>query len=286
MTSQMSSQSNSYRTTAAGRSYVGHFHDQDLYPSSEIDPPEEAEYALLQVSRTAAQYGFSTLFHAALALAEQHDMQSQRELVCFAEDGGLAKFIGLACRKDIKRAIQLTKSCAQLDKTLCEVSREVYRAEWKEWVSQAGIRMPLGRFSLEHVQSFEVTTLYTAWRGKAPFLCSLLESLALRKDDALREDETWDINDKRRKDYRRRCRHIVMAISCIGALRSQQVNVVQGILSYFMYACRVPKRVIMILNKWGLTVSYSSVHHAVRAIGQCPGGTDSLTGQDNRFGRI
>lgn len=282
----MSSQSNSSRTTAAGRSYVGHFHDQDLYPSSEIDPPEGAEYGLLQMRRTAAQHGFPTLFHAALALAEQHDVQSERELVCFAKDGGLAKFIELACRKDVKTAIHSTTSCVQLNNTLCEVSREAYRAEWKEWVSQAGIRMPLDRFSLEHVQSFEVTTLYTAWRAKAPFLCSLLESLASRKGDALREDKTWHINDKRRKDYRRRCRHIVMAISCIGALYSQQVNVVQGMLSYFMYACRVPKRVIMILNKWGLTVSYSSVHHAVRAIGQCPGGKDSLTGQDNRFGRI
>jgi hypothetical protein len=286
MTSQMSSQSNSSRTTAAGRSYAGHFHDQDLYRSSEIDPPEGAEYALLQVSRTAAQYGFPTLFHAALALAEQHNEQSQRELVCFAEDGGLAEFIGLACRKDIMGAIQSPESRAQLNEELCEVSREVYRAEWKGWVSQAGIRTPFKRFSLEHVQSFEVTTLYTTWRTKAPFLCSLLESLASRKDGAQREDETWDINDKRRKDYRRRCRHIVMAISCIGALRSRQVNVVQGMLSYFMYACRVPKRVIMILNKWGLTVSYSSVHHAVRAIGQCSGGTDWLTGQVNRFGRI
>jgi hypothetical protein len=64
---------------------------------------------LLQVSRTAAQYGFPTLFHAALALAEQHDKQSQRELVCFAEDGGLAEFIGLAYRKDIKGAIRSPK---------------------------------------------------------------------------------------------------------------------------------------------------------------------------------
>jgi hypothetical protein len=282
----MSSQSTSSRTTAAGRSYVGHFHDQDLYPSSEIDPPEGAEYALLQVRRTAAQHGFPTLFHAALALAEQQDMQCQRELMGFAEDGGLAKFIGLACRKDVTKAIQSPTSCAQLKKTLCEVSREVYRAEWKEWLSQPGLRMPLRRFSLEHVQSFEVVNLYTAWRAKAPLLCSLLETLASRKDEAQREDETWHISDKRRKDYRRLCRHIVIAISCIGALRSRQVNVVQGMLSYFLYACRVPKRVIMILNKWGLTVSYSSVHHAVRAIGHCPGGTHSLTSQANRFGKI
>jgi hypothetical protein len=282
----MSSQSNNSRKTASGRSYSGHFHDTDRYRSSEIDYPEGPEYALLQVRRTAADNEYPTLFHAALALAKQDDEQSRRELVRFAEDGGLAEFIGLACRKDIMGGIQSTDNRARLNEVLCDRSREVYRAEWKEWMSQDGIRIPLQKFSLEHIQSFEVTSLYTAWREKAPLLCSLLESLASGKDGAEMEDDTWDINDKRRKEYRRMCRHIVMALSCIGALRSRQVNVVQGMLSYFLYVCRVPKRVIMILSKWGLTVSYSSVHEAVRAIGQCPGRTESLTDKGNRFGRI
>jgi hypothetical protein len=124
MTSQMFSQSNSSRTTTTGRSYADHFHDQDLYRSSEIDPPEGAEYALLQVSRTAAQYGFLTLFHATLALAEQHDEQSQRELVCFTEDSGLVEFIGLACRKDVKGAIESPESRAQLNEALYKMFRK------------------------------------------------------------------------------------------------------------------------------------------------------------------
>jgi hypothetical protein len=260
----MSSQ-HSARTT-----FTGSYHEQSQLPSSELDPPEGAEWDLLQVTQTAAVNGFQTLFHAALALAERDDEASKRELVRFAEDGSLAKFIGLACRKDIRDAMRSIESGAELNEALCEASQEVYKAEWTEWMKQEGIRTPLKRFSLEHIQLFNVETLYAAWRTKAPFLSLLFETMALGKTNTQTLDEAWDINDKRRRDYRRRCRHITMAISCIGALRSRRVNVVQGMLSYFMYACRVPKRVIMILNKWGVTVSHSSVHRAVRAIGQSP----------------
>jgi hypothetical protein len=248
--------------------FTASYHEQSQLLSSELDPLEGVEWDLLQVTRTAAANSFPTLFHAALALAERDDAASKQDLVRFAEDGSLAKFIGLACRKDMRDTIRSIESVGELNEALCEASQEVYKAEWKEWMKQEEIRTPLKSFSLKHIQSFNVETLYAAWRTKAPFLSSLFETMALRKKSTQTVDEAWDINDKRRKHYRRRCRHIAMAICCVGALRSQRVNIVQGMLSYFMYACRVPKRVIMILNKWGVTVSYSSVHRAVRAIGQ------------------
>jgi hypothetical protein len=270
----MTSQS-STRTTASGRTYPDHFHDQDLYRSSEIDPPEGSEYALLQVSKAATDNGFKSIFHAALALAQQGDPASQDQIVDFAEDGSLRDLIELLCRKDIRLAYLSAGTRSDLEELLCETAGTIYLEEWRKWIRQRGIRMPLKDFSLEHVQSFNIETLYAGWRDKAPRLFSLFEGMASGKDSqdwpasAVRSVDVsaGNINEKVRKNYRRRCRHIVMAISGIGALSSHRINLVPGIISYFMYSCRVPKRVITILNKWGITVAYSSVHQAVRGIG-------------------
>jgi hypothetical protein len=187
--------------------------------------------------------------------------------VRFAEDGSLVKFIGSACPSNTQDTMQSIESVGELNEALCEASQEVYTAEWKEWMNQEGIRTPLKSFSLKHIESFDVETLYAVWRTKALFLSSLFETMASGKKSTQMVDETWDINDKCRKRYHCQCRHIAMAI-CFRALHSHRVNIIQGILSSFMYACRVPKRVIMILNKWGVMVSYASVHRAVSAIGQ------------------
>jgi hypothetical protein len=67
------------------------------------------------------------------------------------------------------------------------------------------------------------------------------------------------------KEYRRWCRHIVVAISILAQLRSWHINVFQGILAYFLYANRVPKRVIMTLNHLGLIVSCSSLNSTLKS---------------------
>ena len=49
-------------------------------------------------------------------------------------------------------------------------------------------------------------------------------------------------------------------------LRSRRINVMQGVLTYYLYASKVPKRVITILNRFGITVSYQSLQLALESI--------------------
>ena len=254
------------RTTASGRAYPGSFYE-DPYKN-------ELQHALEQVSKAAARYGFKSIFDAALNLAEHQEAASKHQLTEFAEDGGLSRLIKAACRKDIQTSIKLAEALRDLKSALCETAAPVYLEEWRGWIAQKGIRRLLKEFSLEYVQSFNVEPLYAGWRRVAPLLCSLFEGMAQGK-----ASKGWPMphpdpsnvhlstNDKRLKEYRRHCRHIVMALSIMGALSSRQINLVQGIIAYFMYSCRVPKRVITILHKWGIAVAYSSVRQAVQAMG-------------------
>lgn len=258
------------RTTASGRKVHGNYNAKSFLDPSGQNTPEGIEWRLEQLGRAAIEMKFESVLDAVLILVESDTISAREQLIEFAERGGLARFVAAVCRKNVKTSIKSKESVSELNSAICETARTVYLEEWRALTDDKRLRMPLKHFTSEHVASFNISSLYSGMRSNAPRLFALFEGMGINEVDLMASDGLDYSAFRHEPEYRRRCRHLVMAISVIAALKSRQINVLQGIMSYFMYANRVPKRVIRILHKWGVAVSYSSVSTAVKSIGKKP----------------
>jgi len=271
------SSSQSTRTTALGRTYPQHFYRDSFRGEIGQQTPGGLQFGFEQITKVAQEYGYDSIFHAALALAEHQVRTSTRQLVEFAQDGGLSRFIKAACRKKVIKSIRSLDTRTQYNAAICDAAGLVFKEEWRRFMELDGIRKKLTDFSLEHVESFAVEALYLKWRSTAPNLFALMECMGMGqgwKDSTIPSTEsavsTFGMDEEGKKKYRRRCRYIIMAVSIMGSLSSQKINLLQGLFGYFLYSCRVPKRAITILHKWGIAVAYSSLNAAVRSMGKRP----------------
>ena len=115
-----------------------------------------------------------------------------------------------------------------LTAAVCPVAEPLYLEEWNRLTRLERFRLPLKNLTPDHINSFNVIALYSEMRSIAPNLLSLFEGMGNKAEGEL--------------ESRRQCRHIAMAVSVIGNLRSRQINYLQAIMSYFLYSNRVPKR--------------------------------------------
>ena len=164
----------------------------------------------------------------------------------------MARFVMAVCRKNVKTLIKSKESVRELDSAICEGARMVYLEEWcalTDDKQHQRLRMPLKHFTSEHLTSFNVSSLYSGMRSNAPRLFALLEGMGTNDVDLVGSDGLDYSAFKHEPEYRRRCRHLVMTISIIATLKSRQINILQDIISYFMYANRVLKHIVRILHK-------------------------------------
>jgi hypothetical protein len=258
------------RTTASGRKVHGNYNAQSFLDPIGQNTPEGVEWRLEQLGRAATEMKFESILDAALISVESDTASAREQLTKFAKRGGLARFVAAVCQKNVKTSIKSKESVSELNSAICEAARTLYLEEWcalTDNEQHQQLRMPLKNFMSEHVASFNVSSLYSGMRSNAPRLFALFEGMGTNDVDLVGPDGLDYSAFKHEPEYRRRCRHLVMAIFIIAALKSRQINVLQGIMSYFMYANRVPKRVVKILHKWGVAVSYSSVSTAVKSLG-------------------
>lgn len=73
---------------------------------------------------------------------------------------------------------------------------------------------------------------------------------------------------KAQRKIRKRQRGIVVAVSVLANETTNHFNAIQAIIGFLLYASKVPKRTIAILNHLGMSVSYSGIRDAVRANGK------------------
>jgi hypothetical protein len=90
----------------------------------------------------------------------------------------------------------------------------------------------------------------------APSFLTLIESLV---------EHTESTRAPGADTERRKRRHIVMALAAIASLSNQQFNIVQGIISYYLFASRAPKRLMSIFNHLGVSSSYNSLQTALQS---------------------
>ena len=65
------------------------------------------------------------------------------------------------------------------------------------------------------------------------------------------------------KEKRKRKRRIVVAIFVLANETSQHFNLFQNIIAYLLFASKVPKRTIAILNRLGISASYGGLRKAI-----------------------
>ena len=245
----------SSRTTASGRPMVSNF-----YKASYLDPvgrhtPEGIEYRLEQVNATAVEMKFEGILDAALALLESGTVAAKSQLIKFAQEGKFDRFLDAAAGRRTGRI-----KSEEIDSAICRTARTVYLEDWDALTDSRKyhrLRMPMKSLKAEDIQNFCINTMYAEMRSHAPRIFALFEGMG-------NESNGGDDNDKK---LRRQRRYITMVIYVLGNLRSQKINYLQAIMTYFLYSNRVPKRVLNIMHNWGVAVGYTSVLDAVKSIG-------------------
>src|SRR5437773_1817472 len=129
----------------------------------------------------------------------------------------------------------------------------IYQKEWHHLTECEALRMSLSNFTPGFVSSFSFADIYESIQQCAPTLLSLIESF--NPDPAPGAAEAPETIITRRR------RH---AITCITTLLAgSRLTTVQSLITYYLYASRVPKQVFTILNSIGISSSYRTLGRIV-----------------------
>jgi hypothetical protein len=98
--------------------------------------------------------------------------------------------------------------------------------------------------------SFDLPQIYEAFAKDSPQLIGLVTSLL----NASSEDDATEAQ-----------RLVVVISAMLANARNSHCNYIQKVLAMYLYALKTPKRVIVTLNHFGLSVSYSTLLRDLRA---------------------
>lgn len=207
---------------------------------------------LHRLSDVARSCGFESLFDAVLA----HARLNPKDARGFAESGGLGKLYNYCCkigRRPINEVIR---------KDLCQMSHDVYLNEWQTLLDNNSFKLPVSNFNEEHIEAFDFGDLFALMEHSAPNLVALADLVVSSRPSKQHADYTEkEAIQKDRKQKRR----IVVAISVLANETNPRFNVLQNIVAYLLFANKVPKRIITILNHLGISASHSALEKALRS---------------------
>ena len=155
-----------------------------------------------------------------------------------------------------------------------DAAAQIFQKEWHRLTQCDALRMSLSSFTAGFVSSFSFADIYENIQNCAPKLLSLIESFNLDPAPGVVGAPETTISRRRR-----------LAVTSITTLLSgRSLSTVQSIITYYLYASRVPKRVFTILNNLGISSSYRTLIRIIeqQADSDQPGGEakDRLDFQD------
>lgn len=223
------------------------------YYSHHLDGADENEIRktrLNELQLHAQSLGFNSLYDAVVLDAEIYP-----EICEFVESGGLNSLYQSFRRYRIRRDDALTNL------QICEMGKDVYQREWRNLVAEAEFQVPAGGFSPTYLSSFSFNGIFERMQTLAPCFCKLLATLAPVRVSAHKQNSSS--TQARLKDAQQR--RLVTAISVLGSQTSERFNALQTRLNYFLFASRVSKRVLKVLNRMGIVTSYEGMLRALKA---------------------
>jgi len=212
------------------------------------------------VSENVKKCGFASIYDAALAAAKQaaksnRKSQQRNDLREFADSGGMAELYRFS--RSIYHANGTPSEQQEHHQQLVTESvAKILSHEVENLKSCKELRKGVKDFKPELLSSFSVSEVYTTIQKKAPVLISLFDSLmgSQPSPEIVDKDELQEFPEP---ESNGRHRHIVCSIAIL--LSNGPCNIVQSFFGYWLYSSRVPKRVIVIMNHIGLSVSFSTI---------------------------
>lgn len=245
----------SARTNRYGRHIHGNYFASTAMDDLGATHPDSIQWRIDAMREYATRLGFDSVFDAATATARSDSPMARTEIANFVQSGGLNELYAHCRRSRAFESIVGDENLSELP-DLFQTAVDIYAAEWDRLMSDEYMRQPLTSFSEDRISAFSFEETYDRMKTRAPCFFSLIESLTA--------NNTSSTDPERMRLWgRRRCRFIVVAISILCRLRSQLFNVVQGPLAYYLFASRVPKKVIGVLHHLGISVSYPTLQIAL-----------------------
>jgi hypothetical protein len=238
------------RTSRTGRLIHGNYFNTTALDELGSTSDEGLAWRIDTLRDYAMQLGFTSVFDAALATAQSKTNTARQEFSHFVSSGGMHDlFVG-------SQSLRITNATLEdsLRHSICAPALAIYQLEWQKLLNDQSLRQPLAGFTPEFIDKFEFETIYNGMRSNAPHFLDLLETITSKPSEPF---------PLQRLKMRQQQRFIVMAISTLARLRSQRINIVQGPLSYFLFASRVSSKVFEVLNHLGICASYSTIQAAL-----------------------
>jgi hypothetical protein len=235
-----------------GRSYPVSYNEMDL---------SEDEH-LADIRETAQRNKFQSVFEGAVAIARSQEVNHRADFESWIDSGGLADFL-LLC---------IDAKPAEAGRVLCAAAEPVYQNECATIIQDDTFRTPMTQFSDETVDSFSILGIYDTMNRLAPLLLSLIFLLSTPLPGQQRGPRTKksltpaDLEELKRKADRRQVRHIVVAFCVLGNCVNQRFNILQAIMSFYLYCSRVPKRVMSVMNHLGMSMAYPTLQKSLAAM--------------------
>ena len=218
------------------------------------DEREAIVAKLADLRQSLQRLQFGSVLDAALSAAEVGE-----DVVAFVESGGLGKLYSSYRKFRPQRSGPLP---VEFLREICAPAVDIYQAEWRQMTGKSTLfKHSLNKFSPEYVAEFNIESLYRAMDAAAPCFVDLLRTIIPERAAAVEEGEMMDIETQIASAQHR---HIATVISVLGNARTRNFNALQGRVGYYLFACRVPKRVISMLNKLGLCPSYNGLLGAIK----------------------
>jgi hypothetical protein len=152
------------------------------------------------------------------------------------------------------------------------------------------VRMRPGDMTPQIAAGFDMDECSKRLQEHAPYLNRMLQTLCgaaivsnEEQEDREFSPETWSMSESEEDVYtnqsegrsyhhtenRNRNKAIIATFMAYMVMfaRSQQNNYMQTIIGFWLQSVKAPKRLIALLNRLGISVSYGSITTAVKAVG-------------------
>lgn len=249
---------------------------------------------LKQANNAVKDLGFEGIFDC-FSLLVQHQSWRDRKLgVPSLPKGWLSGLLDRA-RKERLLSARSVRADRELCTQFAEVMALVVNSEMADLVQDSSMRKPVNTFTHEYLSKASFRQIGDTQREVAPAAVRILSAMIYPKysismssfladsgdiadseggldgqDEIVLEEEfggssqrTEQAGQRATRRDRELMRTMAMCVALYG--RSQQANVLQGFIGYYLSATNAGKRVIETLHRLGVSVSYESVIAALSA---------------------
>ncbi|TMC20417.1 MAG: hypothetical protein E6J34_12725 [Chloroflexi bacterium] len=212
------------------------------------------------ITNTAQRLGFMSLQDAALADAEQYEVDdyTRERLQEFSVAGCHERLIALLFDRDVLE----TNGQHRLD--IPAQVEKIYLSEFEALRKLDIMNKSLQDWDLDYFTEFSFLGIHTEMLKQAPNLLRLIHALAGIKLQENEPSPDSELQDNQSLTSRKQQRVVVIVFSLLANLRNRHTNFVQGMFSLFLFASKVPRRVQTVVNHVNMCVSSNTLRNFLK----------------------